>query len=30
MREIMTYGLSSQYITDSVIRTENTKVTISN
>ena len=30
MREIMTYGLSSQYITDSVIRTENTKVTIPN
>jgi len=30
MREIMTYGLSSQYITDSVIRTENTKVTVSN
>ena len=30
MREIMTYGLSSQYITDSIIRTENTKVTISN
>jgi len=30
MRDIMTYGLSSQYITDSVIRTENTKVTISN
>ena len=28
MREIMTYGLSSQYITDSLIRTENTKVTI--
>ena len=30
MREIMTYGLSSQYITDSLIRTENTRVTISN
>ena len=30
MREIMIYGLSSQYITDSVIRTENTKVTIPN
>ena len=30
MREIMTYGLSSQYITDSVIRTENTNNTITN
>ena len=30
MREIMTYGLSSQYITDSLIRTENTKNTITN
>ena len=28
MREIMTYGLSSQYITDSLIRTENTNNTI--
>jgi len=30
MREIMTYGLSSQYINESLIRTENTKVTIPN
>ena len=30
MREIMTYGLSSQYVNESLIRTENTKVTISN
>jgi hypothetical protein len=30
MREIMTYGLSSEYINESLIRTENTKVTISN
>ena len=30
MREIMTYGLSSQYITDSLIRTENTNNTITN
>jgi len=28
MREIMTYGLSSQYITESLVRTENTRVTI--
>lgn len=27
MREIMTYGLSSEYVNESVIRTENTKVT---
>jgi len=30
MREIMTYGLSSEYINESLIRTENTKVTIPN
>jgi hypothetical protein len=30
MREIMTYGLSSQYINESLICTENTKVTIPN
>ena len=30
MRDIMTYGLSSQYINESLIRTENTKVTIPN
>ena len=30
MREIMTYGLSSEYVNESLIRTENTKVTISN
>ena len=30
MREIMTYGLSSQYVNESLIRTENTKVTIPN
>ena len=30
MRETMTYGLSSQYITDSLIRTENTNNTITN
>jgi len=30
MREIMTYGLSSEYVSESVIRTENTKVTIPN
>ena len=29
MREIMTYGLSSEYVNESLIRTENTKVTIS-
>ena len=29
MREIMTYGLSSEYVNESVIRTENTKVTTS-
>ena len=28
MREIMTYGLSSEYVNESLIRTENTKVTI--
>ena len=28
MREIMTYGLSSQYITESLVKTENTRVTI--
>ena len=27
MREIMTYGLSSEYVNESLIRTENTKVT---
>jgi hypothetical protein len=30
MREIMIYGLSSEYVNESLIRTENTKVTISN
>ena len=30
MREIMTYGLSSEYVNESLIRTENTKVTIPN
>jgi hypothetical protein len=30
MREIMTYGLSSEYVNESLIRTENTKVTTSN
>ena len=30
MREIMIYGLSSEYVSESVIRTENTKVTIPN
>ena len=30
MREIMTYGLSSEFVNESLIRTENTKVTISN
>ena len=30
MREIMIYGLSSEYINESLIRTENTKVTITN
>ena len=29
MREIMTYGLSSEYVNESLIRTENTKVTTS-
>ena len=29
MREIMTYGISSEYVNESLIRTENTKVTIS-
>ena len=29
MREIMTYGLSSEYVNESLIKTENTKVTIS-
>ncbi len=29
MRGIMTYGLSSEYVNESLIRTENTKVTIS-
>ena len=28
MREIMTYGVSSEYVNESLIRTENTKVTI--
>ena len=28
MREIMTYGISSEYVNESLIRTENTKVTI--
>ena len=28
MREIMTYELSSQYVTENLVRTENTKVTI--
>lgn len=30
MREIMIYGLSSEYVNESLIRTENTKVTIPN
>lgn len=30
MRDIMTYGLSSEFINESLIRTENTKVTIPN
>ena len=30
MREIMIYGLSSEYVNESLIRTENTKVTITN
>jgi hypothetical protein len=30
MREIMTYGVSSEYVNESLIRTENTKVTIPN
>ena len=30
MREIMTYGLSSEFVNESLIRTENTKVTIPN
>jgi len=30
MRGIMTYGLSSEYVNESLIRTENTKVTIPN
>jgi hypothetical protein len=30
MRGIMTYGISSEYVNESLIRTENTKVTISN
>jgi len=30
MREIMTYGISSEYVNESLIRTENTKVTIPN
>jgi len=30
MREIMTYGLSSEYVNESLIRTENTKVTTPN
>ena len=29
MREIMTYGISSEYVNESLIRTENTKVTTS-
>ena len=29
MREIMIYGLSSEYVNESLIRTENTKVTTS-
>ena len=29
MREIMTYGLSSEYVNESLVRTENTKVTTS-
>ena len=28
MREIMTYGLSSEYVNESTIKTENTKVKI--
>ena len=28
MREIMVYGISSEYVNESLIRTENTKVTI--
>ena len=30
MREIMTYGLSSEFVNESLIRTDNTKVTIPN
>jgi hypothetical protein len=30
MRDIMTYGLSSEFVNESLIRTENTKVTIPN
>jgi len=30
MKEIMTYGISSEYVNESLIRTENTKVTIPN
>ena len=30
MRRIMTYGLSSEYVNDSLIKTENTRVTIPN
>ena len=30
MREIMTYGISSEFVNESLIRTDNTKVTIPN
>ena len=30
MRKIMTYGLSSEYVSDSLIKTENTRITIPN